>query len=258
MRRRELLTGSGTIAAAALAGCLGSADDGDEGTASDASSRTIVVSKSGTATAAPDLAIITVGVEATADSADAVRDELATRSAALEDALLAYGIDEDDITTSRYDIRERPDRRRTDTGEADPDSREDAEEDVHYVGTHSFRVEVRNVDEAGAVVDVAVDAGADTVDRIHFTLSDERRAELRETALEDALEDARSEAEFVADRIDATVVEVEMIDTAGGRVSPVSEDVEMAAAADDAAPPTEFQPGEVTVTATVDVRYEIE
>lgn len=258
MRRRELLAGTGIVAAAALAGCLGSAQEATDNRQTGDSRRSIVVSKSGTAEAEPDLAVLDVGVEVTDETAQTVRDELATRSDALLDALLAFGIDEDDVTTSQYYIRERIDERRMREEDVEPESREEAEDFVYYQGVHAFRVEVHEVDDAGAVVDTAVDAGASRIGRIEFTLSDGRREELREQALEEAIQTASSEADFVADQVDATVVEVEMVDTSGGRVSPVHERVEYDVAADDAAPATEFQPGDVTVSASVTIKYTME
>lgn len=257
MRRRNVLLATGAVASTALAGCLGSADEEtDPGDDSD-SERTITVSESGEVSAEPDMAVLQVGVEATGDDPGAVRDELAERGDALYDALVEYGIDEDDITTSRFRIRERVDRERMRAEGVEPSSEEDLEPYTIYLGTHSYRVEVQTVENAGEVVDTAVDAGADTVDRIRFTLSEEKREALRQDALETALADADSEAEFVAGQVDATIVEAKHVDTSGGRVSPVREEFDMADGA--AAPPeTSFEPGDVTVSATVEVRYTME
>lgn len=267
--RRTVLLGAATGATIGLAGCLGSltGENNGDGTendpgaqsATDATERTITVSESGEVTADPDLAIIQAGIETTGDDADAVRDELATRGDELYDALLEFGLDEDDVTTDRYDVRTRVDYRRLEEDGVDPQSEDDLEEYTYYEGTNRFRIEIHAVDDAGAVVDVAIDAGADEVGRIEFTLSDEKREELREEALEKALAGAETEAEFVAGEVDAQVVEAKHVDTAGGDVSPVHEDVEMDDAddADDAAD-TELHPDDVTVRGTVKVVYVME
>lgn len=258
MRRREAIIGGGTVAAAALAGCLSRAQESGDPSGSDpsdGSTRTVRVTGSGGAEADPDLAVLQIGVEATGDDAESVRTELATRSEEVREALLAAGVDEDDVTTSRFHVGERVDRRRMEQEGVDPRSREDVEEYTYFQGTHAFRVEVHDVDRAGDVVDAAIDAGADDVGRIVFTLSEERREELREEALTEAMDDARSEADHLAEQVDASVVEVRVIDASEGRVSPVREGVAMDAAGDGAA--TEFQPGDVTVSATVDVEYDI-
>lgn len=260
MRRRKLILGGGSVATVALAGCIGSGQGTDGGAPDGDSARTITVSESGEKDAEPDLAVFRASVEAAGDEAGEVRDELAERSDELYDELVADGIDEDEITTGRFDIRERIDERRLEEEGVEPGSEEELQEYTYYEGTHSLTIEVENTDAVGDVVDTAVDAGADDIGRIEFTLSDEKREALREDALEEAMENARSEAEFVASEVDATVVEATRIDTSGGGVTRVRESVEMADTVDDdaAEPSTELHPDDVTVDATVDVKYTIE
>ena len=252
-----MLIGSGTTAAIALAGCLGSARTDGNGSSSGATTRTIAVSATGTVEVEPDLARLSVGIESSGDSAAAVRDEIAERTDSVRGALLEYGLDGDDVTTGRFDIRERIERYQE--ASDGPDAREEGEtveERSYYLGSHSLSVNVRNVDAAGEVIDVAVDAGADTIGRVEFALSDERRTDRREEALKRALEDSRAEADFIADEVDASVVEAKKIDTSDVRVRPFRADVAYDVA--ESSPVTELHPDDVTITATVDVKYRIE
>lgn len=244
MRRRQLLVGGGTVATAALAGCIGSAQ-----TESGSDVRTLRVSKSGEVTAEPDLAVLTASIEAAGDTAGRVRDELSTRSDELYNGLIEAGISEDSITTGRFTIRERTDSRRIDQREESPAASQ-------YRGIHSFRIEIREIESVGAIIDTAVDSGADSIDGVEYTLSDTKQATLREEALESAISDARSEAEFIAREVDASIVEVQSVDTSDGRVSTVRREVEYAAAADSSGS-TELRPDDVTVRATADVTYTI-
>ena len=262
MRRRELLTGSGLVVTTALAGCLGRAQDGAEAATHDASKRTITVSASGESVAEPDLARLRLGVESTGDDAAAVRSDLATRAAKLEASLLEYGLEEDDLTTDRFRIRERYDHDAMRADGVEPRTEAEAEEYRYYVGTHSYSVDVHDVDDVGDVIRAAVDDGeADEVGRIEFTLSADRRDELRDDALEEALEDARAEADFVATEVDASIVDAQHVDTSGADVSPVRERFERAEMAEDdvdaEAPGTELRPDDVTVRASVTVKYEM-
>ncbi|WP_225335291.1 SIMPL domain-containing protein [Halomicrobium urmianum] len=265
MQRRELLAATAGAAAAAVSGCLGM--DGGSAAAQTGTptverhtSRSIVVSNTGEARGDPDLAVLNVAVEASGDAASDVRDELATRADELRQALLDFGLEEDAVTTEDFYIRERHDRRAMEEEGVRPGS-EEAEEYVTYQGTHAFRAEVSTIDDVGAVIDAAVDGGADRVGRVTFTLSDEKRATLREEAIRAAIQGARAEAETVADEIGASIDEATVVDTAGGGVTPVQREVSYAA--DAAATATEaastgVEPGEVTVTASVEVRYAIE
>ena len=122
-------------------------------------------------------------------------------------------------------------------------------------------METEDVDGVGGVIDAAVEGGADSIDRVTFSLTDERRAELRDEALEEALEDAREEAETIAKEIGATVTEATVVDASDAHVSPIHREVGYAG--DGAAPmptpspesTTGVQPGDVTVSADVHVRY---
>ena len=269
MRRRELLIATSGIAATALAGCLGSGnDDGDPSgqtgtpTVEEQTDRAIVVSNSGEVSGEPDLAVLTVAVEVRSDSAAAVRDELSIRSEELRQALLDFGLDEDAITTNRFDIHERVDRRQMEEDGVRPDSEAAREEYTYYQGRHSFTVEISAIDDVGAVIDTAVDGGADQVGHVTFTLSDDKRAELREQALRKAIQGAQSEAETIADEIGSSVVEATVIDASDGQVSPVRREVayagDTATEGPKATPTTSVETGEVTVRAHVRIEFEME
>jgi uncharacterized protein YggE len=256
MHRRELLLGGGTALTLALGGCLGSAQESDDETDAGETARTITVRKTGRAEAEPDLAVLRVGVEATGDSAESVRSDLAKRSADVREALVEFGIDEAAITTGQFDIRQRTDER---PGPREPvESESDTRREISFEGTHTLTVEIDDVESTGAVIDTAVEAGADRVDGIEFTLTEETRERLRKEALEEAIADARAEAEFVTGELDASLLEARRVDASGGDVSPVREHVTADAAAESAGPPTELHPDDVTVRATVVVEYEME
>lgn len=269
MKRREMLVAGGTVAAAALAGCAGGNDGGNVAanggngtTPGSGDTRTITVSNTGKAKGEPDLALVQLAVETSAETAEEARADLAQRAEDVRTALLEFGLDEDAITTRRFRIHERLDRRQMEKDGVRPSSREEAEEYIYYEGTHSFTVEVDDIDQVGGVIDTAVDAGANEINRVTFTLSDERRATLREEALKEALRNARSEAETIASEVGASIVEADVVDASDARVSPVRRDVTAAgdaarAPTESPAPSTGVEPGDVTVTAEVYVRYEM-
>lgn len=263
MERRTFIAAAGAVA---LAGCLENVTGNSEPTegSNAPTGRAITVSAAGEQSGDPDLAVLSLGVESRADSAGEVRSELAAGAESLRDALEDEGISEADITTDRFRIRERFDRRAAERDGVDP--RGDIPEEYrYYEGTHRFRVEVHDIDRVGDVIDTAVDAGADDVGRVTFTLSEEKRSELREDALREAVSNAREEAETIADEIEATIVDVTLVDASDGHITPVRREM----VADDGPrtepepepeprPPTAVEPGEVTVTVNVQVQYEIE
>ncbi len=273
MRRRDVLVTAGTALAAGMAGCIGGTDDKSEsdgsaaaanGTAASAGSeprRVVTVSGTGEVRGDPDRVRLSFDIEARADDARAVRDDLATRAESVRTALVEAGVDEDDITTTRFRIDERIDRRRLREAEIDPDSPEARERFRFYQGSHTFEIEIDDVGAVGSTIDAAVDAGADEVDRVVFTLSDEKRTELREEALRKAVRNARSEADAVADEVGAEIVEATVVDASSGRIGPVERSGDAAAAAtptpqaESGGSSTGVEPGDVTVSVDVDVRY---
>jgi len=263
MRRREAIGAIGALVA--VGGCQGrAATTGDVNTAdgtADGGRRTVLVDGSGEVDGDPDLALLSATVAATAEDARTVRTELAEGGEALRTALSEAGIDDDRVRTVDYRIDERIDRREMEEDGVRPGD-DAASEYVYYRGRHAFEVEVTDVDAVGEVVDVVVEAGVDGVDRVTYTLSEERRAALREAALTAALSDARSEAETIADEIGGRVVEATVVDASEARVSPVRRELAVATEAATATPGpdgarTAIEPGSVSVRAEVRVEYAV-
>jgi uncharacterized protein YggE len=267
MRRREMLVAAGTALSTAVAGCLN--DGSDDPAAQNGSTaapigsgerRVVTVTGSGEVSGDPDRALLEFEIRARAEEAGAVRNDLATRAESVRTALIEAGVDEDRITTSRFRIHERIDRRRMREADVDPDDPEARERFRFYQGTHAFEVEVEDIDAVGSTIDTAVDAGADEVGRVVFTLSEEKETELREEAIRKAVRSARSEADAIASEVDGEIVEATVVDASRGRIGPVERSGDAALAATPApeptpAPRTGVEPGDVTVSVDVDVRY---
>jgi Uncharacterized conserved protein len=266
MRRRELLTTAGTALTAGIAGCLGGNSGGAAGSDSaDPGRRLVTVSGVGKVRGDPDRARLELSLEARGDEPGTVRDDLAARAQAVRAALVDAGVDEGQITTSRFNIDERVDHRRLREADVDPDSPAARDRFRFYQGRHSLEVEVDDTEQVGPVIDAAVDAGVDGVDRVVFTLSEEKRARLRGEAVREAVRNARSEAGAVADEVGADVAEATVVDASRGRIEPVAQSGDAVVEAtpapraeDSGRPPTGVEPGGVTVTVDVDVRYRME
>lgn len=242
--RRRFLAGAATLAAAATAGCTGTAFGTSGETDPDAGDgpgggRIIEVSADGEASADPDRARARFGVEASGETAEEVRGDLAARSEELRTAFEDLEIPEENVRTSGYRIRE-------------------GREGTRFEGSHSYTVEVEDVDRVGEVIDRAVEAGADDVGRVGFTLAPETREELREEALEDALASADREAEAIAADRGAEIAETAWVSTADGGGRPVGGPVPEAAADDVADAPTDLETGPVSVSVSVTVAYRFE
>jgi len=203
--------------------------------------RTVAVDATGEADAAPDQAVVRVAATAEGDDPQAVRDDLAANSDALREELSNAGIEPDQYETDEYRIQERRRPPREENGDA-PD----------YRGVHEFVVMLEDPQRAGETIDAAVNASAE-VRVVRFTLSEERRTELRERAIEDAMDDARSQADAVAENGDLEVTSVASVDASQQRYRPVEYEAAAPRAAD--ASGTEVETGDVSVSYQVRVTY---
>lgn len=205
---------------------------------------TISVSGNGEVAAQPDEAVVYVSVTATAENASAAASAVAANVSELRTALDDSNLTSD-VRTTDYSISQRTAREQL----PGPPGQGGQQGTVTYVARQSFAITVPNVSEAGSVIDVAVAAGATEVRGVQFTLSEERRRELRTEAIQRAVEDARFQAEAVAAATNLTLGSIQSVSVGGGNV--FAERVQLAAASRD----TVIQPREVTVSASVQVVY---
>lgn len=228
-----LLVSAGVVGALAFGS--GAATAGQSGPGE----KSVSVSATGQIEAKPDQAIVRVAITATGNDSTAVREELAEQAESMRSALREYGLDSADIRTRHYDI-EQAHRERREKGDAAP-----------YRGIHAFALTVNDTSAAGDVLDVAVSNGADRVDGVAFTLSEEKRERLHNEALKKAMANANSRAETLATAGDISITGVHSIATARTRYS----DYRVETAQADAGSATAIESGPVTVTAHVRVTY---
>ncbi|WP_135305328.1 SIMPL domain-containing protein [Haloarcula amylovorans] len=206
-----------------------------------AENATVSVSADATVERAPDRATVTVAAVGRGETAAAARNNLSGDADAVQQALEDAGAN---VTSSRFSIH--PEYERTETGR----------EQVGYVAVHTVEAETSDVDSVGSLVDVAVDAGADRVDGITYSLSEETRQDARQEALTTAMDRARTDAETVAAAEGRSVDGVATIQTSDSGRYVVR--AEMATAdAGSAGGSTVISPGPVTVDAAVQVTYEL-
>ncbi|WP_166035503.1 SIMPL domain-containing protein [Halorussus pelagicus] len=242
---RKLLATVGVALLLVTAGCAGSLNPTESANAQteqgDSGSETIGVSASGQAAAEPDQAVLQVAVVASDDDANAVRERLAQNATQMQEALRNAGVADDRIRTVQYSIDQRY---REENGERRA---------AGFEGVHAFEITLSNVSRAGGIIDTAVSNGADRVDSVQLTLSEERKQEVRADALRDAMDNARADADVIAESANLTVSGVHTATTSDVGFSPIRTESLTADVAGDAG--TSIESGPVTVTAQVSVTY---
>lgn len=216
--------------------------------------QTITVVGIGKASVAPDIARVTVGVEILAPTVAEAVEENETTMAAVLAALRAAGIADRDIQTTNYNIT----LERYGEGIPRPVDAAAQEEAVQETPNYNYRfsnmvtVTIRDLDAVAEVVDAVVEAGANNIWGVSFTVED--MSEAQAAARGDAVEDARARAEALAELSGVTLGPVMSISEVVGANQPVYAMAERAAL--DAG--GSISPGELEVGYQVQVTYFIE
>lgn len=195
-----------------------------------ATNRTITVTGQGSAIATPDMGTITLGVQTKGNDAQAALSANSDKMNAVIAAIKAQGVPSNRIQTSNLSLWY------------------DQERNV-YNASHDLTVRVDGVDKVGPVLDAAVAAGANNAWGVQFGLKDESSA--RSQALQNAVSEARKRADAIAAGLGVTITGV----GSASEVSYSSPVRGVAASAPGAVSSTQVQPGELTVTADIQVVY---
>lgn len=203
----------------------------------------ITVNGEATISAEPDQAQIDIGVVTQARSAPEASKENAERlSRVLAEVKKLLG-KSDEVKTSGYSLT--PNYRYPQGGKP---------EIVGYTASNSVRIKTNNLDLVGKLIDSSMQAGANNVNRLVFTLKDEQGAQLE--ALRQASAKAKVKAEAIAASLGLKIVKIASITEGERTVQPIYRQA-MAARAEVAQAPTPVEPGTVDVRSTVTLTAEV-
>jgi len=234
---------------AKIEGSLSGFGDGVISFADAAGERLRLISVSGTITktASPELAYVTLSVETLDKSASQSQSDNAVLASKVMDALRNAGIDAKDIQTSSYSLQE----------EFQWNDYAERSESIGYRTVNSITAKVRDLGNVGNIIDVAVQAGANSVSGVSFALTTEKEAELKTAALQEASANAKTKAQSIATGLGIGVGQVYSASESSSYVVPYyAKSYAMDSAG--AAVPTPISPGDIEFTATVSVQFEIE
>lgn len=245
--------------------------------------RGISVQGEGQISVTPDVAKVVLGVEVEGSDLEALREDADSRMNDVVDVLQDMDIDEGDIQTITYDIRVQDDpvepfQSRTEPAEedvvvtdddveiADDDAMTDEAEEVEpdqdtgvqtYTLVQLVQVRITDIDEVGAIIDTALDSGANRVSSIRFEVEDRHEAVAQ--ARERAVDEARDKAEHLADLTGVSLGPPLRVDESSPSGPPIGFD-EYAMDADVAedSAMARIEPGEQVITVTVYMTYGIE
>lgn len=203
----------------------------------------LVTSGQGEAKVTPDRVSVLVNVQTRASTAAAAAATNAARTKAVLEALGRLGLPKDQLSTEGYS--------------AYPEMAYDRDGGTPrvtgYVVTNSVRAESKRVEQAGAIIDAALGAGANLINSLSFYASN--IDEPRRQAIALAVASARADAEAMAQAAGGRLGTLQELSTQGPTVPPrpmfdVAARGKMAMAE-----PTPINPGQQTVNVFVTARW---
>jgi uncharacterized protein YggE len=236
-----------TLAFAAAVGCLSTLPTRGSAQAPVAPGGalpSLVSSGQGEAKVTPDRVSVLVNVQTRAATAAAAASENAQRTRSVLDALARLGLSRDQLSTEGFS--------------AYPEMRYDKDGGsphvVGYVVTNTVRAESRRVEQAGAIIDASLSAGANVINALSFYASSIE--EPRRQAIGQAVASARADAEAMALAAGGSLGALLELSTQGPTASPrpmfdLSAQRKVAMAEQ-----TPINPGQQTVNVFVTARWQ--
>ncbi len=207
----------------------------------------IVVSGNAQILAAPDQAMVRLGIVRQASTAQAAQEQVNVIGQEILKAIENTGVGRQQIQTSRLVLTPI-------YAPRSPESR-DAPRIVSYSASNTVIVRLDNLSLVGPVIDAGLKAGANQLDGVRFDLKNDLPT--REQALRQAVTEARRKAQAMADALNVNLIEVLEVMEGGVSLVPVQETafartVGLAVAAD-----TPVSPGQLEIHANVTIRFRI-
>ncbi len=202
---------------------------------------------------APDLLMIQLRVQTESSNAKDSQTENAKVNSDLLAKLKLLGLKDSEIKTISYEVQPIYDSKticNKETGYCNYDSVLSG-----YRTIHTLHLNIEEIDKGGEIIDSASTAGMNQtfVDYVQFTLKDKTRNDLETTLLKQASADAKVKAEAIVEGMGVTLGKPLSASQSFSYPQPYYMKTGMM----DAGAPTELSGGEIEVSATVSVSYQI-
>lgn len=193
----------------------------------------------------PDIANVNAGVLTEGRTADAALAENARRMTGLMAALRQAGIADRDIQTSNLNLNPQYVYREN-----------EAPRITGYQASNTVNVRVRNLTNLGRTLDNLIGQGGNQLNGVSFSI--DKADDALDDARREAMRKARARADLYAQAAGLRVTRIVSISEGGGfQPIPMPMPMMARAMADAAAPPTPVSAGEVSLSASVTVLFEL-
>ncbi len=194
----------------------------------------------------PDLAYIELGVETRGDTAQSAVAQNAEIMSRVMQQLQAACIAKEDLATSAFSLS--PQYRYP---------KDEAPVLTGYLASNLLRITLRGEDlgRIGEVIDITTEAGVNKVQNIIFTV--EKSQELELELLAEAVKNGKKKAQIMAQAADVKLGKLLDLSNSYASVLPLRMNVREDFAVMKAAASTPIQPGEIKISAQVNLQYDL-
>ena len=193
----------------------------------------------------PDTATLSIGVVVQSATAKEASDENAALMSAVIAELKSMGLKDKEIQTSYISVY--------------PVYNYDTTQKITgYSASNSVQITTTKLDNLSEIIDRSTAAGANEIGSISFSVSDDMQKQLREDLMNEAVADASSKADMLAKSLGVEITGVQTSSLSESDGSRVYYEEMATAVTDSGAVSTPIQPGESTVSMSVQVTYYIE
>jgi uncharacterized protein len=206
---------------------------------------TIFVSGSATAHTKTDKVIISLGVETTDKTAEKALLSNSKLMNKVMDALKQSGVQQNETSTSAFSIK--PNYNYSKYGDRGNLS--------GFTVSNSIQIESSSIKNVSQWIDTAVQAGANTVNDVYFSVSEEKLQNIKNMLLKEAVANAKTKADIVAAASGLNVDGIKSITVGEIGIPPVPGPLYSKSVSSDEASSTPILAGEQEVSTTVSIVY---
>jgi uncharacterized protein YggE len=206
---------------------------------------TLFVSGAATTNTKTDKVIVSLGVETTDKTAEKALWSNSNLMNKVIDALKQSGVKQDETSTSAFSIK--PNYNYSKYGDRGNLS--------GFTVSNSVYIESSSINNVSQWIDTAVQAGANTVNDVYFSVSEEKLQNIKNMLLKEAVANAKTKADIVAAASGLNVVGIKSISVGEIGLPPVPGPLYSKSVSSDEASSTPILAGEQEVSTTVNIVY---
>jgi hypothetical protein len=206
---------------------------------------TLFVTGSATTNTKSDKVTVSLGVETTDKTAEKALFSNSNLMNKVINALKESGVQENETSTSSFTIN--PNYNYSEYG---------AKGNLTgFTVSNSIHITSSNIDQISQWIDKAVQAGANTVNEVYFSISPKKLEEIKNTLLKDAVANAKSKGDIVAEAAGLNITGIKSITIGELGLPPLPVPVYSKSVAFDEASSTPILAGEQEISTTVSIAY---